>query len=109
MSGPTHLIKQTIQKYVILDPMSLVPTIVDLDQMLGDLHTKSLVVHHNFLPRAPPLNGDYRRGLENLLKKRRRRGEPVVAYRGAGDDDLGTVTESDDSGIETEHYRHILD
>ena len=103
MSGPTDLIKRTIRKYVTLDPMSLVPTIVDLDQVLGDLYTKSLVVHHNFLPRAPPLNGDYHRGLENLLKKRRRKhGEPGVVYRGAGDDDLGSVIESDDSGAETE-------
>jgi hypothetical protein len=92
--------------------VTLVPTAVDLDQMVGDLHTMRLVVHHNFLPRAPPLNEDYRRGLENLLKQRRRkRGEPRTVYRGAGDDDLGTVTESDDSGTEVnhfEHYGHII-
>jgi len=102
-SGPTTLIKQTIRKYVTLDPMTLVPAVVDLDQMLSDLHTMRLVVHHNFLPRAPPLNGDYRRGLENLLKKeRKKRGEPGMVYRGAADGDLGSATESDDSGIEIE-------
>ena len=95
-SGPTRLIEQTIRKYVTLDPVTLVPTIVDLDQMVGDLQSMRLVVHHNFLPRTPPKNGDYRRGLENLLKQRRRkRGEPRTVYRGAGDDDLGSVTESD--------------
>lgn len=94
--GPTRLIEQTIRKYVTLDPVTLVPTIVDLDQMVGDLQTMRLVVHHNFLPRTAPTNGDYRRGLENLLKKRKRkRGEPRKVYRGAGDDDLGSVTESD--------------
>ena len=95
-SGPTRLIEQTIRKYVTLDPVTLVPTIVDLDQMVGDLQSMRLVVHHNFLPRTPPKNGDYRRGLENLLKQRKRkRGEPRMVYRGAGDDDLGSVTESD--------------
>ena len=94
--GPTRLIEQTIRKYVTLDPVTLVPILVDLDQMVGDLQTMRLVVHHNFLPRAAPTNGDYRRGLENLLKKRKRkRGEPRKVYRGAGDDDLGSVTESD--------------
>ncbi len=95
-SAPTKLIEQTIRKYVTLDPVTLVPTFVDLDQMVGDLQTMRLVVHHNFLPRSPPKNGDYRRGLENLLKQRKRkRGEPRKVYRGAGDDDLGSVTESD--------------
>ena len=100
--GPTKLIEQTIRKYVTLDPVTLVPTAVDLEQMVGELQTMRLVVHHNFLPRAPPMNEDYRRALENILKRRKRkRGEPRKVYRGAGDDDLGSVTESDDSGTES--------
>lgn len=97
------MIKQTIRKYVTLDSVSRVPTMVDLDQMLGDLHTMRLVVHHNFLPHAPPLNEEYRCGLENLLKKRRRKqSEPRMVYRGAGDDDLGSVIGSDADGTEME-------
>lgn len=100
--GPTRLIEQTIRKYVTLDPVTLLPTAVDLEQMVGELQTMKLVVHHNFLPRAPPLNEDYRRALENILKRRKRkRGEPRKVYRGAGDDDIGSVTESDDSGTES--------
>jgi len=38
------------------DPCS---TVVDLSQKWwGDLYTLRLVVHHNFLPRAPPMNED---------------------------------------------------
>lgn len=99
-SDSTKLIKQIIRKHVTLDPTTLAPSAVDLEQMVGDLHAMRLVVHHNFLPRAP-LNEDYRRALDNLLKKRRRkRGEPRVVYQGAGDCDFGQVTESEDSGTE---------
>jgi hypothetical protein len=99
--GATELIKQTIRKHVTLDPVTLVPTAVNLEQMVGELQTMRLAVHHNFLPRAPPLNESYRRGLENLLKRRKRkRGEPRKVYRGAGDNDIGFVTESDDSETE---------
>jgi hypothetical protein len=102
-SETTKLIKQTIRKHVTLDPTTHVPAVVDLPQMLGDLSSMHLVVHHNFLPRAPPLNEDYRRAMESLLKKRRTApGEPRPVYRGAGDDDLGNTTEGDESGIETD-------
>jgi len=103
-SRPTRLIEQTIRKHVTLDPVTCVPKTVNLDQMVGELQTMRLVVHHNFLPRAPPVNEDYRRALEKLLKPRKRkRGEPRTVYRGAGDDDFRSVTESDDSETEVKY------